>query len=213
MRYSRQIGLVGHEGQRKLASSRVAIIGLGGLGSIVSQLLCRAGVGTLYLYDHDKVTISNLHRQMLYHEGDIGNSKAMLAVEKLQKMNRSARLVPFSSRITGKNMACMPPVELIVDCTDNPAARKAINRHCIKNGIAWVHGAVSAGKGIVAYVPPGKDASHILGKSRQSSQFGPYVALVGAMQAGIAVDVLLGRIQRQLFLIDMEKGKITKKHF
>ena len=95
MRYDRQITLdeVGVSGQEKLSKASVLIIGVGGLGCSAAQYLVGAGIGKIGLMDHDKVSISNLHRQVLYNENNIGKSKALVAQEKLQQLNSEIEIV------------------------------------------------------------------------------------------------------------------------
>ena len=104
-RYKRNILLpeVGEEGQKKLAESRVLVVGAGGLGSPVSLYLAAAGVGTIGIADFDRVDVSNLQRQILYREQDIGKAKAELAAEQLQSRNHSVQVELYPEGITAEN--------------------------------------------------------------------------------------------------------------
>ncbi|NNC98832.1 MAG: hypothetical protein HKN85_01490, partial [Gammaproteobacteria bacterium] len=105
-RYSRQIlvGQLGFAGQQQLAAARVLIVGMGGLGCQVGAQLAGAGVGTLDLIDHDKVAASNLHRQILFREGDIGAAKAGVAERELANINSQVRVSGTVSRLSIDNV-------------------------------------------------------------------------------------------------------------
>ena len=104
-RYSRQIVLknIGTIGQKKILSSKVLIVGVGGLGSPVAEFLSRAGVGTIGIVDDDKVSLSNLHRQSLYNESDIGQSKVKIAKEKIKRINHNTKVKVYKTRLNSTN--------------------------------------------------------------------------------------------------------------
>ena len=106
LRYSKQILLpeIDIKGQKKLLSSKVFIIGVGGLGTIVSEILIRSGVGSIFLCADDKIEISNLHRQFLYQEGDLGAQKTKIAFERLRKINKNCEIKYSAEKATTKNL-------------------------------------------------------------------------------------------------------------
>ena len=121
LRYSCQIALPGfsEKTQQLLQRARVLIVGAGGLGCPAAQYLTAAGVGTLGIADFDIISISNLHRQVLYTPGDAGKKKAVIACERLQLQNPGIRLVAHDIRITSQNiMNIIGQYDVIVDGTD-----------------------------------------------------------------------------------------------
>lgn len=150
MRYDRQIKLdeVGASGQEKLRNSGVLIIGVGGLGCPVAQYLAGAGVGRIGLMDHDKVSITNLHRQVLYDEKDVGRSKAAAAKEKLQLLNGEIQLIAIEEGLTEENAErYFKEYDLIIDGTDNFETKYLINDACILTGKAWVYASIYKNEG------------------------------------------------------------------
>ncbi len=145
MRYDRQIKLdeVGSSGQEKLRDARVLIVGVGGLGCPAAQYLAGAGVGKIGLMDHDKVSITNLHRQVLYDEKDIGKPKAIVSREKLQRMNREIELTAIEEALTIDNAErYFSQYDLIIDGTDNFETKYLINDACILTGKAWIYASI-----------------------------------------------------------------------
>ena len=102
MRYERQELLIGQEGQQKLQQSAVAIIGIGALGTVATELLARSGIGTLILIDRDVIELSNLQRQTLFDEADVGRSKAVVAKEKIAQINLDVKLKHMQSTLIVK---------------------------------------------------------------------------------------------------------------
>ncbi len=132
-RYDRQIKLQGFgiEAQNKLASAKVLVIGAGGLGCPVLQYLTAAGVGNIGIVDDDRVSLSNLHRQILYNSNDIGKLKTEAALERLHAMNPEVQFTIFSERIIPKNaVKIVSEYDIIIDCTDNFATRYLLDDVC-----------------------------------------------------------------------------------
>jgi len=144
-RYSRQIILkkVGVTGQKKLLSSRVLIIGAGGLGSPVAIYLAASGIGTIGVVDDDKVEVSNIHRQILFTSKDIKKNKSVLAASKLKKINPDLNIRYFKKRINKKNIDDIAKYfDVIADGSDNFKTRFLINDYCLKNKKILVVGAI-----------------------------------------------------------------------
>lgn len=132
-RYDRQIKLQGFgiESQDKLASAKVLVIGAGGLGCPVLQYLTAAGVGNIGIVDDDRVSLSNLHRQILYNSDDVGKLKTEAALERLNAMNPEVHFKIFSERIIPQNAVnIVSEYDIIIDCTDNFATRYLLDDVC-----------------------------------------------------------------------------------
>jgi molybdopterin/thiamine biosynthesis adenylyltransferase len=145
-RYSRQIVLknVGLSGQKKIGLSKVFIVGAGGLGSPVVDLLCRAGVGEIGIIDHDKVSLSNLNRQTLFNSKDINKYKVQALKQKLKKINPLVRINIFKKKIDKKNINYLiSKYQIIVDASDNFKTKFLLNKKSIEFKKKLVVGAIS----------------------------------------------------------------------
>ena len=152
-RYQRQIILkeLGMAGQQKLAAAKVLVVGAGGLGCPALQYLVAAGIGTVGIVDDDLVSLSNLHRQILYGVEDIGKSKSLTAKEKLQLLNPEISIIAYNERLTTKNaLSIIDSFDIILDGTDNFATRYLINDACVLMNKPLVFGAVSQFEGQLA---------------------------------------------------------------
>ncbi|WP_213525013.1 ThiF family adenylyltransferase [Paenibacillus sp. J31TS4] len=150
---------ISEDGQRRLAEAHVAIVGLGALGSVLADLLARAGVGRLRLIDRDFVEPSNLQRQPLYTERDAEQSlpKAVAAAAALGRVNRSTAVEPVTADISARNAeALLGGVSLILDGTDNFPSRFLLNDVAVKRGIPWIYGGAVASRGVTLPVIPGE---------------------------------------------------------
>jgi adenylyltransferase/sulfurtransferase len=155
-RYNKQELLFGKKGQKKLAKAKVAVIGLGALGSNCAELLARAGILKLILIDRDIINLDNLQRQQLYDENDVGKAKAIVCEEKLRSINSDIFIKGNLADITWKNInKLLKGIDCIVDCSDNLFTRMLLNDFCVKNNIPLIHGAVVGEKGNL-YVVFGK---------------------------------------------------------
>ena len=142
-RYSRNIMLpqIGEEGQRRLLASSVLIVGAGGLGSAALPYLVGAGVGHIGIADPDTVSLSNLQRQVLYTEAEIGIPKTEAASRRLSAQNPTLRFTLFAEGLTRENAeATVAPFDLVMDCTDNFPTRFLIDDTCAARVKPWVHG-------------------------------------------------------------------------
>lgn len=153
MRYDRQMILpeIGEEGQKKLLDAKVLIVGVGGLGSPIALYLAGAGVGCIGLVDDDVVSISNLQRQVLYSEKELGKSKAVCAAERLSALNSEIKVQSYSTRLTGDNARdIIREYDMVVDGCDNFATRYLINDICIEQGKPYIYGAICGFEGQVS---------------------------------------------------------------
>jgi len=145
-RFSRQIVLrdIGTLGQKKILSSKVLIIGAGGLGSPVAEFLSRAGIGSIGIIDDDKVSLSNLHRQSLYNTSDVGNFKVVVAKKKIKKINPNTKVFIYKIRLNNKNYKkIINNYDYIVDGSDNFTTKFLLNDLCLRFKKILVVGAIS----------------------------------------------------------------------
>ena len=152
-RYDRQIKLQGFgiEAQEKLPSAKLLVIGAGGLGCPVLQYLTAAGVGNIGIVDDDKVSLSNLHRQILYTTNDIGKPKTEVAFERLNSMNPEIQINFISERITTKNaIQILSDYDLVIDCSDNFPTRYLLDDACRILKKPLIFGAIYQYEGQVA---------------------------------------------------------------
>ena len=152
-RYNRQIILpeLGEEGQQRIQRAKVLIVGVGGLGSPVALYLTGAGVGTIGLMDDDVVSISNLQRQILYSEAEVGMPKAIQAKKRLEALNSSIQINAYPNRLTTENAAgIISQYDIVVDGCDNFATRYLINDICIEQKKPYVYGAICGFEGQVS---------------------------------------------------------------
>jgi molybdopterin/thiamine biosynthesis adenylyltransferase len=160
-RYDRQISLYGfgEEGQEKLKRAKVFMAGAGGLGSPASIYLAAAGVGTIRIVDQDKVELSNLNRQVLHWDENIGRRKADSAEAKLKKLNPGVKIEAIAQTITEANASqLVADSDLIVDAMDNLPTRYLLNKTAIEKDIPFFHGAVYGFEGRAMTIIPGKTA-------------------------------------------------------
>ena len=189
----------GEEGQEKLKKARVFIAGIGGLGSPVAIYLAAAGVGTIRIADHDTVELSNLNRQVLHHESNIGKKKVDSAATKLAQLNPDIKIEKISVTITDKNISrLVADSDLIVDAMDNLPTRYLLNKTAIEKNIPFFHGAVYGFEGRAMTIIPGKTAClncvyH--GAAVPKEKFpviGVTPAVIGCIQATEVIKYLLG---------------------
>lgn len=154
-RYTRQIGCTQGFDQQRIQGATALIAGVGGLGCSASMLLAAAGIGTLLLCDHDTVSISNLNRQLLYTEQDLGSSKAVMAAMKLKDFNPDTVYLPVKHRFSEEAIVALPRPDVILDCLDNLEARIALIRYAAQHNIPLIHAAVQEFSGqILSFIPP-----------------------------------------------------------
>ena len=145
-RFSRQIMLkdIGFLGQKRILSSKVLIIGAGGLGSPVAEFLSRAGIGSIGIVDNDKVSLSNLHRQSLYNTSDIGKFKVTITKDKIKKINPNTEVIIYKIRLNNDNFnKIINDYDYIVDGSDNFKTKFLLNDFCLKFKKVLITGAIS----------------------------------------------------------------------
>ncbi len=156
-RFSRQIPLIGSQGQASLARARVGIVGVGALGSAALELLARAGVGFLRIIDRDLVDLSNLQRQHLFTLEDLGKPKATAAAQRIQTLSPETEVDPRTQDLNPETVEdLLSDLDFIVDGTDNLETRFLINDYAVKTGTPWVYGGAIRREGIVMPIVPGE---------------------------------------------------------
>ena len=200
-RYERQIiiGEFGEAGQEKLKQARVFIAGAGGLGSPIAIYLVAAGVGTIRIVDHDKVELSNLNRQILHGDEDIGRRKIDSASDKLKQLNRGVKIEAIAETITEANvLSLVADFDLIIDAMDNLPTRYALNKAAVEKNIPFFHGAVYGFEGRVMTIIPGQTAclmciyrGHIPPKEK-FPVLGTTPAVIGCIQATEVIKYIVG---------------------
>lgn len=206
LRYSRQIMLpqIDIEGQERLLSSRVLILGMGGLGCPASQYLAAAGIGQMVLVDPDTVDSTNLQRQLLYSTDDRGVAKVLAARARLSAINDSVQFEVVQGALTGDVLQDqVRKATVVLDCTDNFTSRFAINVACVGAGVPLVSGAAIRLSGQIAvYDRRQPDApcyrclydeqSNENLSCSESGILGPVVGTIGTMQALEAIKLIVG---------------------
>ncbi len=208
---------IGPEGQERIARASVLIVGLGGLGAPVATYLTGAGVGRIGLADADTVSESNLHRQTLYAEGQIGMPKTEAARARLAAMSSHTVFDLYPEGLTSGNAdSIVSRYDLVMDCCDNFTTRFLIDDSCSRAGVPWVHGAIGefAGQLSVFNLSAGvrysdlytdRDAMCALPRVT-GGVIGPVPGVIGALQASEALKILAGfgtSYEGRLFCIDL----------
>ncbi len=220
-RYDRQIMIpgFGEAGQEKLKQAKVVIAGSGGLGSPAAIYLAAAGVGTLRIIDHDKVELSNLNRQILHWDKDIGRSKVKSAAEKLTQLNGRIRVEAIAQTINDMNVAAMVAgFDVIIDALDNLPTRFLLNKAAIDHGIPFIHGAVYGLEGRAMTVIPGKSAClrclyQGVPPQEKFPVLGTTPAVIGCIQATEAIKLITGigvPLTNRLLIYDGFNMKFTE---
>jgi molybdopterin/thiamine biosynthesis adenylyltransferase len=201
--YSRQLMIdeLGAAGQQKLADARVAVVGMGGLGSVCSLYLALAGLGYLRLIDPDTVETHNLHRQILYSPDELHQPKAEVAANLLAKKNPLIKVNAVVEKVDGLNVeSLLDGVDVVVDCLDNVPTRYLVNRACIKLGVPYVFAAVMGLEGNLAvFNPPETGCLECTMHNRTVSSekkvfgiIGASAGIMGSLEAMEAIKLIAG---------------------
>lgn len=227
-RYQCQIALPGFgiSSQEMLKNAKVLIVGMGGLGCPSAQYLVSSGVGTIGLVDDDIVSLSNLHRQILYNPEDVGAFKVEVAAKRLQQQNPSVSIIPYQQRVSSANvMELISEFDLIIEGTDNFETKCLLNDACVLAGKPLVYGAIYQHEGQVSiwnalqkdssYSPNYRDVFPNAEESqvpncREGGVIPTLAGIVGCMQANEAIKYLTGSeetLAGKLWMINVMNGK------
>ena len=219
-RYRRQLAIpeIGLEGQHKLAASSVLVVGAGGLGGPLLYALAGAGVGRLVIVDGDTVSLSNLNRQFLFDQADLGRPKAEAAARRLSAFNPDLRVEGVEAWLDEKTgMELLADCQLAVAAVDNLPARLALNAACAKKNIPLVNGGVEGWYGSVQAVEFGKTpclACCYAGTAPQEGgqALGAVTGAVASLMASVTLQLLLGHnpIPGELLLYDGRRLELDR---
>ena len=236
-RFSRQLVLknIGAKGQKKILSSSILIVGIGGLGCPAAENLVRAGVGTIGLIDNDIVNLSNIHRQSLFSSKDLKKSKVNVAAKKLREINPLTKIKTYKSRLNKNNIKkIIKNYEIIVDGSDNFETKFLINDYCLKLKKKLISGAISKFDGhVFTFNFKDKKTASLKNfyKEKQISNdnfncefdgvIGTTASIVGTTQANEALKMIVGigkNLKNQILIIDLlnlnfRKVKFKKKWY
>ena len=231
-RFSRQLILknVGAKGQKKVISSKILIIGVGGLCCPAAENLTRAGVGTIGLVDNDVVNLSNIHRQSLFNSRDIKKSKVSVAAKKLKDINPHIKIKKYNIRLNEKNIKnIIQDYDLIVDGSDNFKTKFLINDYCLKFKKKLVTGAISKFDGHVftfnfrdkktaslkSFYQKDEISDDIL-NCEFEGVLGTTASIIGAIQANEALKMIIEigkNLKNQILIIDLLNLSFRKVKF
>jgi molybdopterin-synthase adenylyltransferase len=220
LRYSRHILLddVGIEGQQRLIESHVLVVGAGGLGSPVAMYLAASGLGHITIADHDVVDLTNLQRQIAHTTARVGHPKVESASQAMLALNPEVRVTTLAHKLDAAQLdACVPTVQVVVDCCDNFATRQAVNAACVKHKVPLVSGAAIRMDGQLAVYdarddtspcyacifPPNEAPEEV--RCATMGVLAPLVGVIGTMQAMETVKLLAGigsRLTGRLQMLD-----------
>lgn len=205
-RFARQLVLegVGEEGQARLKAARVLVVGAGGLGSPVCLYLTAAGVGHLTVIDHDRISLSNLNRQILYTTADLGRPKADTARERLKALNPNVEVRGIPERLPSEGAEDLVAAhDVVVECSDNFETKFRVNALCVRTGTPLVWASVLAWEGQMSVVLPGRGPCYQclfpptfrpdrVPTAREVGIMGSVAGVFGALEAVETVKVILG---------------------
>tara|TARA_B100001564_G_scaffold178000_1_gene149616 strand:- start:92 stop:829 length:738 start_codon:yes stop_codon:yes gene_type:complete len=231
-RFSRQLVLknIGANGQKKILSSKILIVGVGGLGCPAAENLVRAGIGTIGLIDDDIINLSNIHRQSLFNSKDVKKSKVSVAAKKLKEINPLTKIKTYRLRLNKKNIKnIIKNYEIIIDGSDNFETKFLINDYCIKLKKKLITGAISKFDGHVFtfdfkdkktaslknFYQERKISDDIL-NCEFDGVIGTTASIVGTTQANEALKMIMEigqNLKNQILIIDLLNLNFRKVKF
>ena len=231
-RFSRQLVLknIGPIGQKKILSSRILVVGVGGLGCPAAESLVRAGVGTIGLIDKDIINLSNIHRQSLFNSKDIKKPKVSVAAKKLKEINPLTKIQTYKSRLNEKNIEnIIKNYDIIIDGSDNFKTKFLINDYCIKLKKKLITGAISKFDGHVFTFDFNDKKTACLKSFYQENEIsdndlncefegvlGTTASIVGTTQANEALKMIMKigqTLKNQILIIDLLNLNFRKVKF
>ena len=224
-KYSRQVMLeeIGYQGQLKLKNSKICVVGVGGLGNPITTRLAAMGVGTLRIVDRDVIELSNLHRQTMFDEDDVGQVKVEVAAKKLQKLNPDCKIEALAVSVNDYTaLEVVEGCDVVVDALDSVNARYALNKACVKFGIPFVTGAAVGVSGQIFTILPGISACYYCMFPALDEDSMPtcsiegvhpsILSIVGGIEVSEAVKVVLGKkpsLSDKILHVDIENLDFT----
>ena len=231
-RFSRQLVLknIGPKGQKKIISSKILIVGIGGLGCPAAENLTRAGVGTIGLVDNDIINLSNIRRQSLFNSKDVKKLKVSVAAKKLKEINPHTKVITYKSRLNDKNIKnIIKNYELIIDGSDNFKTKFLINDYCIKFKKKLITGAISKFDGHIFTFDfkdkktaslknfyQEKEVSDDVLNCEFEGVLGTTASIVGTTQANEALKMIMEigqNLKNQILIIDLLNLNFRKVKF
>ena len=224
-KFSRQVMLeeIGYQGQLKLKNAKVCVVGVGGLGNPITTRLTAMGVGTLRIVDRDIIELSNLHRQTMFDEDDVGQVKVEVAAKKLQKLNPDCNIEALAVSVNDYTaLEVVAGCDVVVDALDSVNARYALNKACVKFGIPFVTGAAVGVSGQIFTILPGTSACYHCMFPALDEESMPtcsiegvhpsILSIVGGIEVAEAVKVILGKkpsLSDKILHVDIENLDFT----
>ncbi len=221
-RYARQVIIptIGRVGQKVLKQSTIAIIGLGGTGTHTAELLTRLGIEKIIIIDRDIVEESNLNRQILYNEKDLGLPKAIQAKKHLNKINSKINITAHSEDINQDNITkIIKKPNIILDCTDNMETRFLINDYSMKNNIPWIYSAAIKEQGSIMNIIPNKTPCfNCIFQNKKTNEtcdtvgvLNTITTLISSLQVSETLKILLNNNPEKILLkINLKNNSIDK---
>ncbi len=219
-KFSRQVMLeeIGYQGQLKLKNSKVCVVGVGGLGNPITSRLAAMGVGTLRIVDRDVIELSNLHRQTMFDEDDVGQVKVEVAAKKLQKLNPDCKIEALAVSVNDYTaLEVIEGCDVVIDALDSVNARYALNKACVEFGIPFVTGAAVGVSGQAFTVLPKETACYYCMFPELDEDTMPtcsiegvhpsILSLVGGIEVAEAVKIIIGKkpsLSERILHIDLE---------
>lgn len=224
-KFSRQVMLeeIGYQGQLKLKNSKICVVGVGGLGNPITTRLAAMGVGTLRIVDRDIIELSNLHRQTMFDEDDVGQVKVEVAAKKLQKLNPDCKIEALAVSVNDYTaLEVVQGCDVVVDALDSVNARYALNKACVKFGIPFVTGAAVGVSGQIFTILPGTSACYYCMFPALDEDSMPtcsiegvhpsILSIVGGIEVSEAIKVVLGKkpsLSDKILHVDIENLDFT----
>ena len=224
-RFSRQVMLeeIGYTGQLKLKNSKVCVVGVGGLGNPITSRLAAMGIGTLRIVDRDVIELSNLHRQTMFDESDVGQVKVEIAAKKLQKLNPDCKIEALAISVNDYTaLEVVEGCDVVIDALDSVNARYALNKACVKFGIPFVTGAAVGVSGQTFTILPKESACYYCMFPELNEDTMPtcsiegvhpsILSIVGGIEVSEAVKIIIGKkpsLSQRILHIDLENLDFT----
>lgn len=215
-RYLRNIGTIGIEGQLKLLRSCAAVVGAGGLGGTIIELLARQGVGRLIIIDDDRFAEQNLNRQLLSTERNIGRHKAKVAAIRVRRINSAVTVTAFTQRLTTDNASrLLRGADVVLDALDNLPSRLIVERACRQLKVPFIHGSIAGFCGQLMTIYPGDPGLQAIYSAANPPETGIETrlgnpattpAIIAALEVQEAVKIITGigePVRNRLLIFDL----------